>query len=462
MRLLNFAFMISAQFILTQCNKEETQSSRLNWIKSRVESNSYAFLTQSDLNDDFLFGVNVIKVNGFYSNALNMSIPPKQVKLINEQGRYLKVMSENKSLLKFALNNKDGYLEIDFASSVEDLTFQKSMEKVGGVLTSRSQAAFWVSEQKPKVTHVSQDEDTVVVDIKYYVSLAKLNTSLMRYTKEPKKGDVTLRLWLKRDNKPNPFSEVKTVAQGNRHGLGFFSTSLYATNKNLPIQRFALKEDQDLIFYLKDFPTEFISVAKTAVESWNKSFSRNLIKAKPAPNWMDVGDPRYNVIKWFDNTDDKLGWAGVAKMMVHPKTGEVISGNVYIQGSTLMDKYQKIVGFSQKANIATLTASLGGFDFEITRGENPVAPFFTPKSMPFKEYIKGYYLETIAHEIGHVLGLRHNFAASQNKDSVSSVMDYLPRASRHNFSGPGSYDIAAIQWAYNDLAPSSKKSFLHR
>ena len=66
---------------------------------------------------------------------------------------------------------------------------------------------------------------------------------------------------------------------------------------------------------------------------------------------------------------------------------------------------------------------------------------------------------TILHELGHNLGLRHNFMASADKDNFydekdsnskaqfSSVMDYSAPFSKE-LNKPGKYDIAAISFAY--------------
>ena len=73
-----------------------------------------------------------------------------------------------------------------------------------------------------------------------------------------------------------------------------------------------------------------------------------------------------------------------------------------------------------------------------------------------------YYLETIAHEVGHVLGLRYNFKGSTQLDAMghsASVMDYLPRGERSNYEGPGVYDIAAIRWGYFGESPREELPF---
>ena len=69
-----------------------------------------------------------------------------------------------------------------------------------------------------------------------------------------------------------------------------------------------------------------------------------------------------------------------------------------------------------------------------------------------EEYMKGFYSQTITHEVGHILGLTHNFKGSVRPKSgflSDSMMDYLPRSQDSVYpSKIGAYDIDAIRWGY--------------
>ena len=367
------------------------------------------------------------------------------------------------------MEDRHTQLEIDFASAGNDLNFRRYVEKTGGMFTSARKSGIWISQSKPKIINISQDQNTLVIDLQHHIKQAfqgRHNRDAHNVPDQSEDGQVHLRLFLIREKSLPAFPEIRTVGEGRDLNLGFFSPNhqLIGTPAELttPIQRFNLDYEETITFYLKDFPSEYVEVAKTAILSWNKAFDHDYLDVKVAPKHVDVGDPRYHVIKWFDGTDQSLGWAGVAKMIVAPDSGQVLSGSIYIQGNTISNLYKDIMDYSQQVSQNThndLEGKIGNLSFESDQGESPVIPFLVDTEKNFEDYMKGYYLETIAHEVGHVLGLRHNFAASSNLNSVgqaTSVMDYLPRSKRSDFQGPGEYDIQAIQWGYYNRAPSIK------
>ena len=465
--------------LMTGCQKESDRDSDLEWIQSRQNTHRYAYLTQDDIRDPFLMGVSVIKVDDFLSGALDMVIRPLPVKLKFEAGSRnqgtLQVITDkdNETLLTLRTGVYKGYWEVDFASGGNDLEFNQTLDVVGGIYTASDNRGRWVSQGPPKVLKIMQDRDSVVIDLEHTVKQAMVDESPWgsprMTTSTPDAGKVVLRVWLKRNVMPEHFSEYRSVGAARDLNMGFFGANFVpdaGQEYQTAIQRFTLpgsgqEETGKITFYLKDFPQKYVETAKKAVMSWNDAFGKNILDVKIADQNIDAGDPRYHVIKWFDGTDKTLRWAGVAKMIVHPVSGKVMSGGVYIQGNTLEKLYDSF--HKDSVNLSDrLNGVLGGARFEADHGESPVIPFMTDPEMSVDDYMQGYYLETIAHEVGHVLGLRHNFMASVKATGGQpgySVMDYSPRNERHKFSGPGIYDKAAIQWAYFGVEPAQSLPF---
>jgi hypothetical protein len=453
------------------------QTSTLDWEQSRSDTKRYAYLWDRDLEDEFLLGITVLKTKDFVSSALNFQIDPYPVRLkLNPDKSKLHVLGAKfaEKFLSFDVGKRDDRYEIDFASVGNDLVFHNFIDTVGGAMTLGNMDGQWMSAGTPKVINIDQDNHTLVVDMEHRVVQVLVtvdpNTGEERVKEvlSPNAGIVHIRMFLKRSSDLPQLAKARSVGDALAQNIGYFPASFKDFGKGQAlIQRFPIQEkgEETVTFYLKDFPEEYVEVGKEAVLSWNKAFDNpNQIEVKIATDAIDAGDPRYHVIKWFSDVDETIGWAGVARMNVDPATGLVMGGDVYINGGNVLKMYESIHAFTKKASKVKVKpiVKMGGIVFEQIEGEFPVIPFFTDSSMSLQEYMQGYYFETIAHEVGHVLGLRHNFLASTVLDDEghpASVMDYAPRHERHKIGGPQSYDIAAIRWGYYDELPESIQPF---
>lgn len=74
-----------------------------------------------------------------------------------------------------------------------------------------------------------------------------------------------------------------------------------------------------------------------------------------------------------------------------------------------------------------------------------------PAGMSRKDFLEGYITEVILHEVGHTLGLRHNFKGSL--EGGTSVMDYNAEGDALRLTRPGTYDVAAVRFLYG-LSPT--------
>ena len=376
--------------------------------------------------------------------------------------------------MSFSVAPRSQRYEVDFASAGNDLQLRSLINTVGGMYTASSQDGMWLSQGAPRVLAISQDANTVVVDLEHTVQQARVSTDAAGNVRveeilSPTPGKVVVRIYLRRQKTlPRLSPDLRSVSQARSQRIGYFGADFVGDNANAPIQRFNLGDAQDratrITYYLKDVPAAFQGVAKQAVLSWNQAFGSEVFSVEIAPPGVDAGDPRYHVIKWFDGTDNSLGWAGVAKMIVDPDSGLVMSGTLYIQGNTLIKLYGDIVSYSESVGrqpLRRLVGRIGNIDFSHDDGEKPVIPFLTDLSKNFDDYMQGYYLETIAHEVGHTLGLRHNFRGSTQliANETASVMDYAPRAERDHYKGPGFYDKAAIRFGYFGERPVASLPF---
>ncbi|MBC7398234.1 MAG: zinc-dependent metalloprotease, partial [Bdellovibrionales bacterium] len=287
-------------------------------------------------------------------------------------------------------------------------------------------------------------------------------------------------------------------------GVGFFTTD---TAANVKIKRWSMARfgDAGVKYYVKHVPTEWQPAFASAFDQWNETFQQSFgrkifdyefVPENDARNALLVpGDIRYNIVEW--DLVNKATYGGLGPSEGNNYTGEIINANVLIQGPTVMKLYTswykvsetaanlRAIGKSEeaavllrdfmKASDAKLEPTqlhrltLNKTKNFVIRAEQPeLADPHTqrndfeevPQGVDFKTYMNGYFHDMLTHELGHNLGLRHNFRGNMGakdtgeKGSTSrSIMEYLGRRYRY-LDQVGEYDVMAIQYGYAGTAPT--------
>ncbi|MDP2956083.1 MAG: DUF5117 domain-containing protein, partial [Longimicrobiales bacterium] len=170
---------------------------------------------------------------------------------------------------------------------------------------------------------------------------------------------------------------------------------------------------------------------------WNQAFEAagfiGGFRMEVLPDTADPMDARYNVVQWVHRST--RGWS-YGNSLVDPRTGEILKGHVTLGSLRVRQDY--------------------------LIGEGLVAPYESGDEDPtdIPEMALHRIRQLSAHEIGHTLGLSHNYIAStQRKHGVQSVMEYPhPRATVENGrvhigrdsydEGIGAWDKVAITYGY--------------
>ncbi len=213
---------------------------------------------------------------------------------------------------------------------------------------------------------------------------------------------------------------------------------------------------------------------KKGVENWNAvfNFGYNVLQARKGTVNDSFADDDTNYLI-FDQ-DPSYG-AAFADWRQNPNTGEIRGASVYYNALWLDVADQIFTDDPPKVKAGKTVPQprpqIRRIVWEPLQ-QDPLcmmwAPTFRPGdkrpapgpgvSMTKKEKVEEYLTHVALHEVGHTLGLRHNFKGSLVPPS-SSVMEYVYDPDAIQRSMPGSYDFAAIKLLYGLSTDRPKDPF---
>ncbi|HET9978443.1 MAG TPA: zinc-dependent metalloprotease [Burkholderiaceae bacterium] len=279
----------------------------------------------------------------------------------------------------------------------------------------------------------------------------------------------------------------------------------------------ALSEPVKPITYWLDrtIPLQYRDTITRAILEWTKAFEKIgfkdaiAVQVQPDDADWDTLDVNRASVRWMTNASPIFGAIGPSH--VDPRTGEILDADIGIESLTsrsmraararilgdaagvdwarllqrpALQALDSHAGHGHAAEETCLQAELGAeqlsyaLDVLAARGEvDPAGP-------EAQQFVLDYLFDVTMHEVGHTLGLRHNFRASRvlsdrqisdreytRKNALSgSVMEYLPiNLSRPGERGGmpfqatlGTYDYWAIEYLYKPFAPAEEAAELKR
>ena len=177
---------------------------------------------------------------------------------------------------------------------------------------------------------------------------------------------------------------------------------------------------------------------------WNQAFEaigyKDAFQVEVMPEGADPMDARYNIIQWVHRST--RGWSYGASV-ADPRTGEIIKGHVTLGSDRMRQDFMIAEG---------LLAPYEGKDVSTKR---------------LTDMVMARLRQLSIHEVGHTLGLVHNFSASAF--GRTSVMDYphplitmkadgsLDLGESYAV-GAGEWDKVTIEYGYQDFPPGTDEA----
>ena len=258
---------------------------------------------------------------------------------------------------------------------------------------------------------------------------------------------------------------------------------------------------EPIVFWLENtIPYEYRPAVSDGILAWNKAFEaigfKNAIIVKQMPDdadW-DPGDSRYNTIRWVVQPGSAYA---VGPSRANPYTGEIYDADIRIMADFVRAFYNEYDEFVLPVTSYVDPISFWAYEDSLNMqstcnyaedlNNQMILSWHTLTSLNIikdtnknlDEYIYKGLVDLVLHEVGHTLGLRHNFKASSiysiedlsnplftEKYGMSgSVMDYHPVClldKGHTMfqTEPGPYDFWAIEYGYSEFPSYNEVIYL--
>jgi hypothetical protein len=250
----------------------------------------------------------------------------------------------------------------------------------------------------------------------------------------------------------------------------------------------------------RNIPPKWRDAVRAGILEWNLAFERagfrDAIRVEQQPDdadWSSLEGTRILAVRWF--AMDGPGAVAVGPSQSDPRTGEILRAAAIIPENWVrlgrtrvaetLPRFPAPASLDELLGAQACTYAFGaleraefGFELLAARG------VLDPEGPEADRFIADSLKDVVMHEVGHALGLRHNFRGStgirleQLRDAAfvrsrgisNSVMDYnglnIPLegepASIYHQVTLGAYDYWAIEYAYREFDPAVERQELAR
>ncbi|WP_413586800.1 zinc-dependent metalloprotease [Bdellovibrio sp. HCB274] len=358
-----------------------------------------------------------------------------------------------------------GFVSINLQPGL-DITDPRIYSVQSQLVESKSEKALQVKDSFVKSLVLKDNAIQLVQDIRMVVpfkSYVELDAKIQKKVESSIPKEVEQGATLAIEIKPYVSNEEFVVRNyDSQERFGYFINKVGKSNSDEreplgQIARWDIAESRGPIRVLvaPEFPKNLREGVDSSVKYWNNIFGREVMKVEFDSKVEAFQPDRSIVVRWIQ-WDQGMG--AFANIQTDPLTGESLRAIVYITSTFTADKLY-VDGKPKSDNVVGMFGGLCNLELDA--------------AAIHKVNIVG---EVMAHELGHVIGLRHNFAGTSNapasdqeiaeamalieKDGTikpvalsSTVMDYPPTPAysvlgEYTKKNSLPYDTAAVEWGY--------------
>jgi hypothetical protein len=254
---------------------------------------------------------------------------------------------------------------------------------------------------------------------------------------------------------------------------------------------------QPIVFWIdRNVPEKYRDSVRAGILEWNKAFEKIgfkdalVAKQQSKDDDFDTLDSRHASIRWFTGSD--VGFA-IGPSHVDPRTGEILDADIGM--SDVFARGARRLRVEEVAHTQSPHGHLLNDGHLCTFGHDAAqeldfamdlleARGLDPDGPEAEALAQAYVKDVIIHEVGHTLGLRHNYRSStiytqdqlndpqftRKNGMAGSIMDYTPYniAAKGEKQGDliggtiGPYDYWAVEYAYKPIEAAQEKAELAR
>jgi hypothetical protein len=244
---------------------------------------------------------------------------------------------------------------------------------------------------------------------------------------------------------------------------------------------------EPIVFWIENTtPVEFRDTIRAAVLKWNDAFETAgfkdavVVKQQPDETKWDADDIEHNVLRWTSSVHPPFG--GYGPSFANPRTGEILGADIMLEYSFITKRLLTKKLFADLGAETTSEGAGKAFDPNCCDACNSARNSLQfgqtmlrlqgSDRVEMDRLIKESLFYLCLHEVGHTLGLNHNFRGSQlhslkdihnaelteKTGLTGSVMDYPPiniapkgvKQGQYFTTKPGPYDHWVIDYGYGE------------